>query len=218
MQNFELSNELFAALIGVALTLLLGAIGWFINSSREHSKWKREQKLKTYSQIANLYYKILSESKELNDTRRARKNFTEELTRITDEMKELAPDLTEGERDQEKQNRFDTLHKEFKAYSKKTEEEDEIFNRTMTRLKNLNEELEATAGASHIIASPEVQRLLIDILQAGEKGTDGFQYLAEWDQDLWTRLITQTKTELGFTPLFVRIWNWLNTDMRRTHR
>lgn len=218
MQNFELSSELFAALIGVALTLLLGAIGWFINSNREHSKWKREQKLQTYSQITNLYYKILSEARDLNDARRTRKSFTTQMTQIYEEMQTIGQDLIDGKPDQEKRDKFDALHEEFKECDKKAKVQDENLDKSLVKLTNYQEELEATAGANHIISSSKVQSLLTDILASGEKDSEGFQYLAELDHDLWTKLIAQTKSELGFTPLLVRLWRWGNTDIREMRR
>lgn len=51
MQNFELSSELLAGLVGIALTLLLTAVGWIINSRNEHSKWLREKRFEAYVNI-----------------------------------------------------------------------------------------------------------------------------------------------------------------------
>jgi uncharacterized membrane protein YfbV (UPF0208 family) len=41
-------NDLNAAVVGVLLTLLLTAVGYWIKSSQEHEKWKRERKYEAY--------------------------------------------------------------------------------------------------------------------------------------------------------------------------
>ena len=58
MQNFELSSELFAALIGVLIALLMAAIGWLINSRSAHRVWLRDQKVNFYAQLHGFYHLI----------------------------------------------------------------------------------------------------------------------------------------------------------------
>lgn len=60
MQNFELPSELFAALIGVVIALLLTAAGWLINSTAEQSKWLRNERLRIYLLISRNCTRMLT--------------------------------------------------------------------------------------------------------------------------------------------------------------
>lgn len=64
MQNFELPSELFAALIGVVIALLLTAAGWLINSTAEQSKWLRNERLRIYLLISRNCTRMLTLERE----------------------------------------------------------------------------------------------------------------------------------------------------------
>lgn len=66
MQNFELPSEIFAALIGVGLSFVIGATGFVIAAFNDNRKWRRNERLKAYIEITRLHRKYYQKFLEIS--------------------------------------------------------------------------------------------------------------------------------------------------------
>lgn len=66
MQNFELPSELFAAIIGVGISFVIGATGFVIAAFNDHRKWRRDERLKAYIEITRLHRKYYQKFLEIS--------------------------------------------------------------------------------------------------------------------------------------------------------
>lgn len=79
-------KALDSTLLGIILTLILGAIGYLIAGSHENRKWKRQQRLEIYLVITKLHASLEAKSTEL--IRALEKHRLSKRSKLTTETNE----------------------------------------------------------------------------------------------------------------------------------
>lgn len=179
MQNFELSSELFAALIGVIITFTIAGIGYLISTYNDGRKWRRQKMAELYEETVRIQLKV--------------KNADEELIKAATDLVRLRA----------------TGHTEQSSEVKQKSTEVRDANRlAMSHLEDLEyySQRAAISGSHKAYAALNlfIQRNVEWFKEesaAYERGTPGIgtEELKEAKSDAWTDFLLQARRDLGFS-------------------